>query len=87
MESGNKFGLSKARVDQPAHNFSESQVATTYAGSMAGTHADGDDTRTYVSTFSYNSGTDAAKFLRQAYGRVCVLPSFPHAETDRKQDF
>jgi len=69
MDSENGLGLSKSRVDQAAYNFTESQAATTYAGStMAGTHDD--DARTNASVYSYTSGIDAAKLRREAYGRV-----------------
>jgi hypothetical protein len=72
MDSENAgFGLSKSKVDQAAYNFTESQAATTYAGSvMAGTRPYDDDARTNASIYSYTSGMDAAKLRREAYGRV-----------------
>jgi hypothetical protein len=70
MDPETKSGLLKARADQEAYNFTETQAATTYAGSMAGTQSREDDARTNVSVYSYRSGIDTFKLLREAHGRV-----------------
>ncbi|KAG8823122.1 hypothetical protein FRC17_009400 [Serendipita sp. 399] len=62
------------RVDQDPYNFTPSQVATTYAGSVSNepyqpSHGDPDGTETKISTFSYQSDRDALKYLREAHGR------------------
>lgn len=67
MDSQNKRLFSNPRVDQAAYNFTESEAATTYAGSMAETSH---DDQTNVSTYSYRSNVDAARFLKEAHGRV-----------------
>jgi hypothetical protein len=62
-------GLLKPKADQAAYNFT--QAGTTYhEGSMAGTDVYADDGRTDVSTYSYRSGLDVKKYLKEAYGRV-----------------
>lgn len=67
MDANSRNLHSTPRVDQSAYNYTESQAATTYAGSMAETS---NNDQTNVSTYSYRSNIDAARFLRQAYGRT-----------------
>jgi len=71
MEPPNTPNLSRPKADQNPFNFTESQAATTYAGSMAGAQPnDDDDDKTNITFYSYRSGIDAANFLKESHGRV-----------------
>jgi hypothetical protein len=69
-----KEAKSSLRYDQLALNFTQSQAATTYAGttsaalSQASTH---DNYATSgASVYSYDSQRDAGKFVKEQEGRV-----------------
>ena len=71
MDASSRIGISKPKADQAAINFTPSQAkTTTYAGSIADNKAYADDGRTNVSTYSYRSGLDANKYLKEVHGRV-----------------
>jgi hypothetical protein len=71
MDASSRIGLSKAKADQVAFNFTSSEARTTYySGSVADNEANADDGRTNVSTYSYRSALDADKYLQEAHGRV-----------------
>jgi hypothetical protein len=68
-----------ARQDQPAFNYTPSQFATSYAGSMPGTgrHTkprDEDEQSRASAYTSYTARTDDAEgFVRRERGRVSVI--------------
>jgi hypothetical protein len=71
MDASSRIGLSKSKADQAGFNLTPSEAGTTYySGSIAGNEANADDCRTNVSTYSYRSGLDANKYLKEAHGRV-----------------
>jgi hypothetical protein len=71
MDASSRIGLSKPKADQAAFNLTPSEARTTYySGSIAGNEANADDGRTNVSTYSYKSGLDADKYLKEVHGRV-----------------